>query len=187
MTPRQDILPITLRSASRLRKNGFHLPTGQLLRLEWKSSPTAAWLPAHSSDKDAAGTGSSMHVAAWSMNKSKSEHNPHHLHRRPLHPIHSLSMVCRRIPTFSPHIAENGFVHPNPRPFCSHAKMPCSSCLTEGHNCRTCPNLVRPLRRKVIRILLAPPPPPVWVCRHCKRESKVLFYAVQHERRCRNS
>ena len=43
------------------------------------------------------------------MNKSKSEHNLRHLHRHPLHLIHSLSMVCRRIPTFSPHIAENGF------------------------------------------------------------------------------
>jgi hypothetical protein len=73
--------------------------------------------------------------------------------------------------------------------------MPCSSCLSVGHNRRTCPNF-QPLRRKTIRIVIAvaePPPAPapatdpVWVCRHCKRESSKLFYAVQHERRCRSS
>ena len=37
-----------------------------------------------------------------------------------------------------------------------------------------------------IRTFFAPrPPPTVWVCRYCKRESLKLFYAIQHERRCR--
>ena len=86
---------------------------------------------------------------------------------------------------------KNGFLRPNEHSVCvpCHVTMPCSSCLSAGHNRRTCPNL-QPLRRKIIRVVIAAPvvaTDPVWVCRHCKRESTKLFYAVQHERRCRSS